>query len=94
MLYNSESMRRFARIDLLHDTVPDETTICKSRHLLETHQLTARMFDAEKALLKKRKLLLKAGTMVDATIIDAPSSTKNTTQTRNPEMRQMKKGNQ
>ncbi len=94
MLYDSEAMRRFARIDLLHDTVPDETTICKCRHLLEAHQLTVRMFDAVKALLEERKLLLKAGTVVDATIIGAPGSTKNATQTRDPEMRQTKKGNQ
>jgi IS5 family transposase len=94
MLYDSESMRRFARIDLLQDTVPDETTICKFRHVLEAYQLTARMFDAVKALLEERKLLLKAGTIVDATIIGAPSSTKNATQTRDPEMRQTKKGNQ
>jgi IS5 family transposase len=93
MLYDLESMRRFACIELLHDTVPDETTICKFRHLLEAHQLTARMFDAVKALLEERKLLLKAGTIVDATIIGAPSSTKNATQTRDPEMRQTKKGN-
>ena len=93
LLYDSESMRRFAGIDLLHDTVPDETTICKFRHLLEAHRLTARMFDAVKALLEERKLLRKAGTMVDATIIGAPSSTKNASQTRDPEMRQTKKGN-
>jgi hypothetical protein len=93
-LYDSESMRRFARIDLLHDTVPDDTTICKFRHLLEAHQLTVQMFDAVKALLTERKLLLKAGTIVDATIIDAPSLTKNRTQTRDPEMKQTKKGNQ
>jgi IS5 family transposase len=94
MLYDAASMRRFARIDLLSDTVPDETTICKYRHLLEAHQLTARMFDAGKALLEERKLLLRAGTIVDATIIGAPSSTTNATQTRDPEMRQMKKRNQ
>ncbi len=94
LLYDSESMRRFAQMDLLHDTVPDETTICKFRHLLEAHQLTARMFDAVKARLEERKLLLKAGTIVDATIIGAPSSTKNATKTRDPEMRQTNKGNQ
>jgi transposase, IS5 family len=94
MLYDTEAMQRFARIDLLQDTVPDVTTICKFRHLLEAHQLTARMFDAVNALLEKRKLLLRAGTIVDATIIGAPSSTKNATQTRDPEMRQTKKGNQ
>ena len=60
-LYEVESMRRFARIDLLSDTVPDETTICKFRHLLEAQQLTARMFDAVKALLEERKLLVLHG---------------------------------
>ena len=94
MLYSSKSMRRFARIDLLTNSVPDETTICKSRHLLEAHRLNARMFLAVKALLEERQLLLKAATLVDATIIGAPSSTKNATQTRDPEMRQTKKGNQ
>jgi IS5 family transposase len=94
MLYDSEAMRRFARIDPLQDTVPDETTICKFRHLLERHALTAQMFDAVKTLLAERKLLLKAGTIVDATIIGAPSSTKNATQSRDPEMRQTRKGNQ
>lgn len=94
MRYDSASMRRFARIDLLHDTVPDETTICTFRHLLEAHQRAARMCEAVKALLEARKLLLKAGTIVDATIIGAPSSTKNATQMRDPEMRQTKNGNQ
>jgi IS5 family transposase len=94
MLYHSESMRRFAQIDLFHDTVPDETSICKFRHLLEAHQLTVRMFDEVKTLLEGRRLLLKAGTIADATIIGAPSLTKHATQTRDPEMRQTKKGNQ
>lgn len=71
MLYDSASMRRFARIDLLHDTEPVETTIRKVRHLLEACQLTARMFDAVKALFEERKLLQKAGTSVDATRIGA-----------------------
>ncbi|MCU0616459.1 MAG: IS5 family transposase [Gemmatimonadaceae bacterium] len=93
MLHDSESTRRFARIDLLSDTVPDETTICRFRHLPEAHQRTARMFDAVKALLEERKPMLKAGTIVDATIIGAPSATKNARQTRDPEMRQTKKGN-
>lgn len=94
MPYDSQAMRRFARIDLLTDTVPDESTICKFRHLLERYQLTARMFDQVKTLLAERPLLLKAGTIVDATIIGASSSTKNATQTRDPSMRQTKKGNQ
>ena len=87
MLYDSESMRRVARIDRLSDTVPDETTICTCRHLLAAHQLPARMFEAVKALLEERRLLLKAGTIVEATILGAPSATKNATQTRDPEMR-------
>ena len=92
-IYDSESMRRFARVELAHDPVPDETTILRFRHLLERHGLTQAIFEAVKALLVERQLLLKAGTIVDATIIAAPTSTKNATQTRDPEMRQTRKGN-
>lgn len=91
-IYDSESMRRFARVELGDDVVPDETTILRFRHLLEQHQLTAAIFDAVKDLLTAKRLLLKAGTIVDATIIAAPSSTKNATQTRDPEMKQTRKG--
>jgi len=94
MLYDSEAMRRFARVDLGEDTVPDESTILRFRHLLEAHQLTAAMFAAIKTLLEDQHLLLKAGTIVDATIIAAPSSTKNATKTRDPEMKQTRKGKQ
>lgn len=94
MLYDSEAMRRFARVELGEDTVPDESTILRFRHLLEQHQLTAAMFEAVKTLLTEKRLLLKAGTIVDATIIAAPSSTKNATQTRDPEMKQTRKGQQ
>lgn len=94
MLYDSESMRRFARVELGEDTVPDESTILRFRHLLEQHQLTAQMFTAVRELLESKRLLLKAGTIVDATILAAPSSTKNATGTRDPEMRQTRKGNQ
>lgn len=94
MLYDSESMRRFARVELGEDTVPDESTILRFRHLLEQHQLTAQMFTAVRELLESHRLLLKAGTIVDATILRAPSSTKNATGTRDPEMRQTRKGNQ
>lgn len=93
MLYDSEAMQRFARIELGEDVVPDESTILRFRHLLETHQLTARMPDAVTALLEERRLLLKAGTIVDATIIAAPSSTKNAAKARDPEMKQTRKGN-
>ena len=92
MLYDSESMRRFARVDLGEDTVPDESTILRFRHLLEAHSLTAQMFDAVRDLLVDRDLLVTTGTIVDATLIAAPSSTKDATKTRDPEMRQTRKG--
>ncbi len=94
MLYDSEAMRRFARVELGEDTVPDESTILRFRHLLEAHELTAAMFAAVKTLLEDRHLLLTAGTIVDATIIAAPSSTKNASKARDPEMKQTRKGKQ
>jgi len=85
-LYDSAAMRDFARVEWGDDTVPDETTICKFRHLLERHQLPAQLFAAIRSLLEAQGLLLKAGTIVDATILHAPSSTKNATGTRDPEV--------
>src|SRR4029453_12599781 len=92
-IYDSEAMRRFARVELGDDVVPDETTILRFRHLLEQHRLTAAIFDAVKELLTAKRLLLQSGTIVDATIIAAPSSTKNAAQARDPEMKQTRKGN-
>lgn len=92
-LYDMESMRRFAGIELAEDAIPDETTILNFRHLLEKYQLTEKMFIEVRQLLEEKKLLLKSGTIVDATIISAPASTKNATQSRDPEMRQGKKNN-
>lgn len=92
-IYDSEAMRRFARVELGDDVVPDETTILRFRHLLETHRLTAAIFEAVKELLTAQRLLLQSGTIVDATIIAAPSSTKNAAQARDPEMKQTRKGN-
>ena len=92
-LYDSETMRRFVGVELGDDAFPDETTILKFRHLLERHQLTEAIFAAVRALLEARGILLKTGTIVDATMISAPSSTKNATQTRDPEMKQVRKGN-
>jgi len=92
-IYDSESMRRFTRVELAEDVVPDETTILRFRHLLEKHRLTEAIFEAIKDLLAEKRLMLKSGTIVDATIISAPSSTKNATETRDPEMKQTKKGN-
>jgi transposase, IS5 family len=93
-LYDSESMRRFAGIDPGADVVPDESTVLRFRHLLEQHKLTERMFHEVRQLLEERKLLLKSGTIVDATIIAAPPSTKNATQSRDPEMKQVRMGMQ
>ena len=93
-LYDSEAMRRFARIDLAADAIPDETTILNFRHLLERHRLTERIFERAKGYLSEKGLLVREGTIVDATIINAPPSTKNATRTRDPEMKQTKKGNQ
>jgi transposase, IS5 family len=91
-IYDSESMRRFAGVDLGEDVVPDETTILRFRHLLEKHRLTEGIFAEVRALLEERRLLLHSGTIVDATIIAAPSSTKNASETRDPEMKQTRKG--
>lgn len=93
-LYDSETMRRFVGIENGRDTIPDESTICLFRHLLEEHRLPDRIFAEVKALLTERGLMMNAGTIVDATIINAPSSTKNKQKERDPEMHQTKKGNQ
>lgn len=91
-LYDSESMRRFAGIELAEDAIPDETTILRFRHLLEKHHLTEAIFAQIRSLLEQKRLLLKSGTIVDATIIAAPPSTKNAEKARDPEMHQTKKG--
>jgi transposase, IS5 family len=91
-IYDSESMRRFVRVELGDDVVPDETTILRFRHLLEQHDLSSAILDAINGLLEARGLLLRSGTIVDATIIAAPSSTKNADGTRDPELQQTRKG--
>lgn len=93
-LYDMESVRRFVGVELSEDRLPDETTILRFRHLLERHQLTEQLFTAIGTELEGKRLLLKAGTIVDATIVHAPSSTKNATGTRDPAMRQTRKGQQ
>jgi IS5 family transposase len=93
-LYDSQALRTFAGVDLSVEAVPDATTLLKFRHLLEAHHLTEKIFAEVGALLRERKLLMKEGTIVDATIIAAPSSTKNARQERDPEMHQTRKGNQ
>lgn len=81
-------MRRFVGLELSEEPVPDETTILTFRHLLGRHQLTEQLFAAIRGLLEATGLLLKSGTIVDATILHAPSSTKNGSETRDPEMKQ------
>jgi IS5 family transposase len=88
------TMRRFAGIALISDRIPDETTILAFRHLLEQNNLGEEIFEAVKAHLKANGKAIKQGTIVDATIIAAPSSTKNKAGERDPEMHQTKKGNQ
>jgi IS5 family transposase len=93
-LYDSRAMRKFVGIDLGREPVPDETTVCKFRHVLETHHLGGELFRSINEYLAENGLNVKTGTIVDATLIDAPSSTKNQDGKRDPEMRQTKKGNQ
>lgn len=93
-LYDSQALQRFARIDLAAEGVPDATTLLNFRHLLETHDLCKGLFTALNADLAARGLLLREGTLVDATLIAAPPSTKNAKRERDPEMHQTKKGNQ
>ncbi len=93
-LYESVSMREFVGIDLGLEPVPDETTVCKFRHLLERHDLGRRLFEDVGRHLQSKGMKVSGGTIVDATIIAAPSSTKNASGERDPEMHQTKKGNQ
>jgi IS5 family transposase len=93
-LYDSQALQRFARIDLAAEGVPDATTLLNFRRLLETHDLCKGLFTAINADLAARGLLLREGTLVDATLIAAPPSTKNANKQRDPEMHQTKKGNQ
>jgi IS5 family transposase len=92
-LYEIESMRRFAGLRL-SDRLPDETTILNFRHLLERHNLGKKLFDEVNRHLRSEGLTLREGSIVDATIIAAPTSTKNKSGKRDPEMHQVKKGNE
>jgi transposase, IS5 family len=93
-LYDIQSMRAFAGLELGHDAIPDETTILNFRHLLERHELTKAVFAAVSEHLAEKGELLRGGTIVDATLIAASPSTKNAAQKRDPEMTSSKKGNQ
>ena len=93
-IYDSYAMRKFTGIDFMSDSVPDETTLCNFRHLLEEHGLNKLFFDAINQVMEETGHIMKGGTIVDATIIDAPSSTKNAEKKRDPEMHATKKGGQ
>src|ERR1700704_4062780 len=93
-LYDSQALRGFVGIELNRDAIPDATTVLHFRHWLEQHELTRALFDEVAAMLAERGLLMRQGTIVDATIIAAPPSTKNKAKTRDPEMQQTRKGNQ
>lgn len=93
-IYDSQAIRGFVGIDLSREAAPDATTLLKFRRLLETHHLTERIFNAINKHLAEQGLLLREGTVVDATIISAPSSTRNQNGQRDPEMHQTRKGKQ
>lgn len=92
-VYEIQSIRQFVGVDLNSDVVPDATTVLKFRRLLEEHKLARAIFEEVNASLSEHGLYMKQGTIVDATIIAAPSSTKNESKERDPEMHQTKKGN-
>ena len=93
-LYDSLSLRKFVGVDLGREAAPDETTLCKFRHLIEQHELGKAIFEEVHAHLEARGVKVGTGTIVDATIIAAPTSTKNKDRARDPDMHQTKKGNQ
>ena len=93
-IYDSQSIRRFVGIDLGREDAPDATTLLKFRRLLETHALTRKIFEVINGQLAEKGLLMREGTIVDATLIAAPPSTKNRDKARDPDMHQTKKGNQ
>ena len=93
-IYDSYAMRRFMGLDFGVEQVPDATTLLHFRHLLEEHKLGERLFAAQSEIFEGEGWIMRGGSIVDATIIAAPSSTKNATGERDPEMHQTKKGNQ
>ena len=91
-LYDSQAIRRFVGIDLSREAAPDATTLLKFRRLLEAHELTRKIFETINGHLAGKGLMMREGTIVDATLIAAPPSTKNEAKSRDPEMHQAKKG--
>ena len=93
-IYDSYAMRKFTGIDFMTEAVPDETTLCNFCHLPEANGLNNLFFDAINRVMVQTEHMMDGGTIVDATIINAPSSTKNVDKARDPEMHQAKKGNE
>jgi IS5 family transposase len=93
-VYDSYAMRRFMGLDFGTEQVPDATTLLHFRHLLEKHTLGEKLFAAQNQIFTEQGWIMRGGSIVDATIIAAPSSTKNASGTRDPEMHQTRKGNQ
>jgi IS5 family transposase len=93
-IYDSYAMRKFMRLDFAVEQVPDATTLLHFRHLIEKHGLGEKLLAAQTAMFDEQGWIMRGGSIVDATIITAPSSTKNATGERDPEMHQTKKGNQ
>jgi IS5 family transposase len=93
-IYDSYAMRAFMGLDFVVEQVPDATTLLHFRHLLEKHKLGEKLFESQNEIFEAEGWIMRGGSIVDATIIAAPSSTKNATGTRDPEMHQTKKGNQ
>jgi IS5 family transposase len=93
-IYDSHAMRRFMRLDFSVEQVPDATTLLHFRHLLEQHHLGKALFGALNRLFEENGWIMRGGSVIDATLIAAPSSTKNREKARDPEMHQTRKGNQ
>jgi IS5 family transposase len=93
-IYDSHAMRRFMRLDFSVEQTPDATTLLHFRHLLEKHQLGKALFEAQGRLFEEHGWIMRGGSVIDATLIAAPSSTKNADNARDPEMHQTRKGNQ
>jgi IS5 family transposase len=93
-IYDSYAMKKFMRLDYFKEDVPDATTLLHFRHLLEEHDLQKELFRTLNGILEKKGKIMHGGTIADATIIEAPSSTKNSAKSRDPEMKSTKKGSQ
>jgi IS5 family transposase len=93
-IYDSYAMRKFMKLNFLEENVPDATTLLRFRHLLEEHGPQEKILEAVNRLMEEKGIMMRGGTVTDATVIEAPSSTGNSAKSRDPEMHSAKKGNQ